>query len=180
MYPYSMNITGGKFKGRKIKTVKSNDVRPTSSKVRESLFSMLNSLGFNLEGKIFLDLFAGSSIMGLEALSRGCSEAVFVEKNYNVYSLIKKNLSNFDIKYNLYKQDAIRFLDKTQDTFDIIFIDPPYFEGYYDKVLPMAQNKLSEGGLLIIEAPVGIDLPIQNPLKHKVYGDSQIFIFEVN
>lgn len=171
-----MNITGGKFKGRKIKTVKSKDVRPTSSKVRESIFSMLSSMGISLEGKVFLDLFAGSGIMGLEALSRGADIATFIEKNYQPYSLIKQNLSNFEIDYKLFKQDALRFLTKTEDKFDIIFIDPPYYEGFYDKVLPLAQQKLAEDGILIIEAPTELKFDEINILKHKIYGDSQILI----
>lgn len=172
-----MNITGGKFKGRKIKTVKSNDVRPTSSKMRESLFSILNSLGFDLEGKVFLDLFAGSGIMGLEAISRGCSKAVFIEKNYSVYALIKNNLKALAIDAEIYKQDALRFLDKTDNKFDIIFIDPPYFEGYYDKILPLAKGATNSNGLIIVEAPLGIEIPFANPLKSKVYGTSQLLIY---
>lgn len=175
-----MNITGGKFNGRKITTVKSNDVRPTSSKVRGSIFSMLASLGVEFPLVYFLDLFAGSGIMGLEALSRGAKKSVFVEKNPQVFKLIKQNLSNFDAEYEVFNTDALKFLQKTEQKFDMIFVDPPYREGFYDDILKSAPKVLSQNGFLIVEAPLeyavseGFEI-----VKHKIYGTTQIFILQV-
>lgn len=176
-----MNITGGKFRGRKITTVKSNDVRPTSSKIRASIFNMLSSMGVEIEEIVFLDLFAGSGIMGLEALSRGAKKTVFIEKNPATYNLIKKNLSSFDANCEVFSTDALKFLDKTEQKFDIIFIDPPYQAGLYDEILIKAPKNLIAEGLLIIEAPLEYTLSgTMNILKHKVYGGTQIFICAKN
>lgn len=176
-----MNITGGKFNGRKITTVKSNDVRPTSSKVRGSIFSMLTSLGVNFSEINFLDLFAGSGIMGLEALSRGAQKAVFVEKNPQVFKLIKQNLANFDANYETFNMDALRFLDNTEQKFDIIFIDPPYREGFYEKTLEKLPNVLKEDGFLVVEAPLEYQVPQSLLiLKHKVYGSTQVFVLKLS
>lgn len=174
-----MNITGGKFNGRKILTVKSNDVRPTSSKIRGSIFSMLNSLGVDFSEMIFLDLFSGSGIMGLEALSRGAKKSFFIEKNPSVYKLIKQNLEKFDVDAEIFNIDALKFLEKTEQKFDIIFIDPPYHEGFYDSVIVKAKRILNKNGLLIIEAPLEYKLPEGfDILKHKIYGTTQIFIIK--
>ena len=174
-----MNITGGKFNGRKITTVKSNDVRPTSSKVRGSIFSMLISLGVNFSEITFLDLFAGSGIMGLEALSRGAKKAVFVEKNPQVFKLIKQNLANFDANFETFNMDALSFMDKTAQKFDIIFLDPPYREGFYEKVLGNLPNIMQEDGYLVVEAPLEYQVPPSfSVLKHKVYGSTQVLVLQ--
>lgn len=173
-----MNITGGKFNGRKITTVKSNDVRPTSSKVRSSIFNMLNSMDINFGEAIFLDLFAGSGIMGLEALSRGAKKAVFVEENSNTLKLIKQNLIKFDTNFETFNMDALRFLDRTQDKFDIIFIDPPYMAGLYDSVIEkiLQKNLLNKDGILILEAPIGYTpSPDITVIKEKTYGKTKIY-----
>jgi 16S rRNA (guanine(966)-N(2))-methyltransferase RsmD len=173
-----MNITGGKFNGRKITTVKSNDVRPTSSKVRASIFNMLNSMNIDLGVAVFLDLFAGSGIMGLEALSRGAKKAVFVEKNPTTYKLIKQNLNNFDADFETFNMDALRFLDKTSEKFDIIFVDPPYMAGLYDSVIEKicTNELLSKKGVLILEAPLDYKLPQKIiPIKKKSYGNTKIY-----
>ena len=175
-----MNITGGKFNGRKISTVKSNNVRPTSSKIRGSIFNMLNSLGINLSEVIFLDLFAGSGIMGLEAISRGAKKAVFVEKNSATFKILKQNLTKFDADYEIFNTDALKFLDKTEQKFGIVFIDPPYFEDFYDKIIEKIPQILNKKGLFIIETPLEYILPADfEVLKHKIYGTTQIFIIKL-
>lgn len=177
-----MNITGGKFNGRKITTVKSNDVRPTSSKVRSSIFNMLNSLGINFEESIFLDLFAGSGIMGLEALSRGASKSFFVEKNNNIYKLINQNLTNFDANFETFNMDALNFLDKSNEKFDIIFADPPYKSELYDLVVEKVKNNnlLNPKGILILETPLTYNIPLNIiPLKEKKYGETKIYFLEI-
>ena len=175
-----MNITGGKFNGRKISTVKSNNVRPTSSKIRGSIFNMLNSLGINLSEVLFLDLFAGSGIMGLEALSRGTKKAVFIEKNPATFKILKQNLIKFDADYEIFNTDALKFLDKTEQKFDIVFIDPPYFEDFYDKIIEKISKILNKNGLFIIETPIEYILPTGfEILKHKTYGTTQIFIIKL-
>ena len=137
---------------------------------------MLNSL--EIDTAIFLDLFAGSGIMGLEALSRSAKKAIFVEKNLYTYKLIKQNLSNFDAEFEAFNMDALKFLDKTQAKFDIIFVDPPYMAGFYDMVIEKIQQKqlLSENGILILETPLEYQLPQYiTVVKEKKYGDTKIY-----
>lgn len=178
-----MNITGGKHNGRKITTVKSNDVRPTSSKVRSSIFNMLNSIEIDFASTVFLDLFAGSGIMGLEALSRGVKKAVFVEKNPNTYKVIKQNLDKFDADFESFNMDALKFLERTHEKFDVIFVDPPYMLGLYDSIIQGIFEKklLNKKGVLIIEAPLGYQIPDGSfILKEKTYGDTKIYFLVMN
>lgn len=171
-----MNITGGKFNKRKILSPKSDLVRPTSSKIRESVFNMLYGMK-DFSGLVFLDLFAGSGIMGLEAYSRGGERCVFVEKNKSVFSALRKTLEAFEGDFQCYNTDALKFLDFVEEKFDVIFIDPPYYEGFYDKVLDKirANSILKEDGLLIVETPK--ELKLQEGLdilKEKIYGTTKI------
>lgn len=179
-----MIITGGIHKGRKIKTVKSRQVRPTSSKIRESIFNMIQSHIINAE---MLDLFAGSGIMGLEALSRGVQKVVFVEKNRKVAQLLKENISNFNYECELIISDAVAALDKLKESsFDIIFVDPPYASGLIDPVLnKIKSNKiLKSQGIIIIEHSPDVNVNETAKtlnleiFKEKKYGDTAITILK--
>ena len=183
-----MRITGGTQKGKTIQTVKGQEVRPTSSKVRESIFNIIK---LNESGTVFyegettvLDLFAGSGIMGLEALSRGAKKVVFVEKNPHHSEIIKKNLPGFDNNTKLITADALKILDKFDEKFNFIFIDPPYASELYEPVLKKIQeNKiLSQEGFIILEH--SSNLNVEEIIcktkfkiyKTKIYGDTGITI----
>lgn len=177
-----MKITGGSFRGRSIKTLKNSDVRPTSSKVRESIFNMIQS---DITNCVMSDLFSGSGIMGIEALSRGASKVYFTEKNKNAFRLLKENLSQFDCEYELFLTDALIALDKYQEnSFDMIFADPPYKMGLYEPVLKkIRENKLlKEKGKIILEHKADDDFReiIEKYgfeiIKQKKYGDTVIVI----
>ena len=190
-----MRITGGIYKGKTIQTVKGQEVRPTSSKVRESIFNIIRlteSGTVFYEGEtIMLDLFAGSGIMGLESLSRGAKKAVFVEKNPHHSEIIRKNLlchceelATKQSKTKLITADAIKILDKLDEKFNFIFIDPPYAAELYEPVLKKIQeNKiLSQEGFIILE--YSSNLNIEEVIcktefkiyKTKIYGDTGITI----
>ena len=178
-----MIITGGSLKGRRIKTIASREVRPTSSKIRESIFNIIQSMHQSFD--LVLDLFAGSGIIGLEAYSRGARKVVFVEKNPKVAKILRENLGNFDFDYELIISDAIRALDKLKgNKFDFIFIDPPYASGLIEPALVKIRNNelLAADGIVIIEhspdydvnnLAVTLDFEI---LKEKKYGDTAITI----
>lgn len=181
-----MIITGGTCKGRKINTVKSREVRPTSSKVRESIFNMIQS---SITNSVMLDLFAGSGVMGLEALSRNAQKVIFVEKNPQVFRILKENLSKFDFDNEIILSDAIKALEKFKDIkFDIIFIDPPYAAGLIEPVLEKIKNNqlINNDSLIIIEHSPDVDVAhIANELyfeiiKEKRYGDTSVTILRVN
>ncbi len=126
--------------------------RPTSDKVKESIFSILTSCG-EMGGKV-LDLFAGSGALGIEALSRGASSTVFVDKNPNAVAIIRKNLALVGKNDRVYNTDwkvALRKLQGSQ--FDIIFVDPPYALGIEEDILTEISDKnlLSDDGVIIVE-----------------------------
>ena len=179
----NMIITGGIYRGQKIETLKNNDVRPTSSKVRQSLFNMIFSLGHG--GGSFLDLFSGSGIMGIEAMSRGFEKSIFIEKNPSTARLIEGNLRKLKISSKPVVTDAIRFLENTNEHFDVIFADPPYAkEELFHEVLRIVSSRrlLTEDGLLIVEKPVALKLYAEDRyevLKDKTYGTTGLVVLSV-
>lgn len=179
----NMIITGGIYRGQKIETLKNNDVRPTSSKVRQSLFNMIFSLGHG--GGSFLDLFSGSGIMGIEAMSRGFEKSIFIEKNPSTARLIEGNLRKLKISSKPVVTDAIRFLENTNEHFDVIFADPPYAkEELFHEVLRIVSSRrlLMEDGLLIVEKPVALKLDAEDRyevLKDKTYGTTGLVFLSV-
>ncbi|HPT41335.1 MAG TPA: 16S rRNA (guanine(966)-N(2))-methyltransferase RsmD, partial [Candidatus Gastranaerophilaceae bacterium] len=130
-----MIITGGKYKGRKVLLPDENIVRPTLSQIRESVFSSLFSITGKFEGKSFLDAFAGSGIMGLEALSRGFEKIIAVEKNLKVVKILKENYLKLKIEPNILIGDTLKKIEKFNETFDVIYLDPPYKSGIYELIL---------------------------------------------
>ncbi|WP_440898124.1 16S rRNA (guanine(966)-N(2))-methyltransferase RsmD [Amphibacillus sp. Q70] len=132
-----MRVISGEYKGRSIETVSNKLTRPTSDKVKESLF---NIIGPFFSGGHALDLFAGSGSLGIEALSRGISQVVFVDQQMQAIQMIKKNLTNLKLvdRAEVYQNDALRALKalgKRELKFDIIFLDPPYKKGLYGRLL---------------------------------------------
>ena len=147
-----MIITSGIYKGRKIIAPDAKIVRPTLSKIRESIFNILFSI-MDFNQKSFLDMFAGSGIMGLEALSRGFESVVALEKNPKVARILKENYTNIKLEPNLIIGDSLKNLPRLETKFDIIYIDPPYFSGIYENSLEKIQeySLLKENGIVILE-----------------------------
>jgi len=157
-----MRVVDGKYRGRKIKSMPKREdtklLRPTTERVKESVFSILNNY---LEGVKFLDLFAGTGAVGIEALSRGAGKVVFVESDRRFCNLIRENLKAIRVppeKYEVICDDytsALKKLAKRKEKFDFIYADPPYEKGYYTRVVNMVKNLglLDEDGLLILEEP---------------------------
>ena len=145
-----MRIVGGKYKGRNLAVFKGNEIRPTSDMARESLFNIL----YNVTDKTFLDLFCGSGAVGIEALSRGAKRVDFNDLSKDSLAVTKKNLSLIGNPINAftYNYDAAAFLKKDGGTYDIIFIDPPYKEGFNGDILLLCENKLSDSGVIIYES----------------------------
>lgn len=131
-----MRIITGKAKGIRLVTLEGNDTRPTSERSKEAIFSMLQ---FDIEGRVVLDLFAGSGQMGLEALSRGASRAYLVDKGRGACDVIKKNVDKSRLSEGCFVlcEDSISFLKKQSgfDKFDIVFLDPPYATNLIDEAV---------------------------------------------
>ena len=154
-----MRVIAGKARHLKLKTIEGNDTRPTTDRIKETLFNMLQGA---VPGCSFLDLFAGSGAIGIEALSRGASRAVFVEKAPKAVSCIRENLAYTGMadRAVLLRQDVMTALPALEGQhFDIIFMDPPYGQLLEQKALKLlgGLNMTDEHSLIIVEADLKTD-----------------------
>ena len=185
-----MRIVGGQNKGAKLVTPKSNKTRPTSDKVRESLFNRLTHgrEGFELEGARVLDLFAGTGALGLEALSRGAAFAVFIEEAVEARGLIRRNIEQLERtgQTKLFRRNATNLGPlKRFEPFNLVFLDPPYNKGLGEKALQSAieGNWLTENALIILEEAKDaiINWPDHcTPLSEHTYGDTTLHMAKIN
>lgn len=176
-----MRVITGTARGRSLITLEGEDVRPTTDRVKEALFSIIQ---FEIEGRTVLDLFAGSGQLGIEALSRGAKKAVFVDNAKKSLETVRKNLENTGLlSYAvLYNRESISYLRSGSEKFDIIFLDPPYRSGLLQKALEIADQCLNDGGVIICEAPKDEQLPeeIGNGLlkaKKYCYGKISLTVY---
>lgn len=174
-----VRILGGYLKGRVLKYPSSPDTRPTTGLVKEAIFSIIGEL----KGKRVLDLFSSAGALGIEALSRGAEYVVFVEKSSKTVKYLSQNLKELGIKTTAWivHGDAIRFLKKNREEFDVVFADPPYRKGYIEKLLNLVENSLKSHGIFIIEheseKTVGTTKNLKK-IKERKYGDTKITVFE--
>lgn len=181
-----MRITGGEWGSRTVLVPKSELVRPTQDRVREALFSMLMH---DVPGARFLDLFAGSGAVGLDALSRGAAEARFVEGDRKVFATLQKNLAAFGVGPEAAVwADVMRWVSnppRTERPFDIVFADPPYLWAA-EGGLPTLAGKLFDsgllktGGLLVLECDFRTDpadLPGCERFRDREYGKTKITVY---
>ncbi len=191
-----MRVIGGTRKGRRLASFRCPSVRPTSDKVREAVFNVVER-GLTLKKfekfKKVLDLFAGTGAMGIEALSRGSNEAVFVERDERAVSVIKKNLKTceFEAHSRVLKSDvisSIRMLSRGREKFDLAFIDAPYGKSALtvDTLRALAGGGVLEGGATVVcetskraeeidvagEGLEGLEL-----VQKKTYGDTVVYFF---
>ncbi len=157
-----MRVIAGKAKGIQLKTPDGMLTRPTTDRVKEALFSILQ---FDLPGTRVLDLFGGTGQLGIEALSRGAKEAVFVDAREEACRLIRENLKRAGFTGQVVRGDYLTYLDQCREKFDIIFLDPPYAEVFLENAL----NRITEidilqsGGIITTERPLGKELPWDFP-----------------
>lgn len=164
-----MIITAGIYKGRQIDAPDEKITRPTLSKTRMGVFNTLYSILGDFEGKSFLDLFGGSGIMGLEAISRGFSRVKVFEKNKKAAETILHNYRKLNIKPELTVGDSLKLLKKLDEIFDVVYIDPPYQSNLYESVLQTVN-----GRLIVVESTDSLNCNNFKIIKQKVYGSSTI------
>ena len=174
-----MIITGGKYKGRKIIAPDEKITRPTLSKVRQGVFNVLFSEVGDFGGKNFLDLFGGSGIMGLEALSRGFEEVVVFEKNPKVGQILKKNYEILALKPNLKIGDSLKLLEKLDKNFDVIYIDPPYYSGVYEEVFCQLSKINLQNSIIIAEHSEPLNIKDFTLIKSKNYGGKFVSFYSI-
>lgn len=180
-----MRVIAGSAKGRVLKSPRNNMIRPTADKVKSAFYSMIG--GMTLEGSKFLDLFAGTGNMGIEALSRGAVSCVFVDKSRHSIHLIQKNLhlTGFQDQAWVLGYDIFRALEilKNEEPFNVIYIDPPYNINKVDVILGIIYNYqlLDADGFIGVERDKrdhcpwleGIPYQLQ---QFKVYGNTQLLL----
>lgn len=153
-----MRVITGIARGKRLVTPDGKDVRPTSEKVKEALFSAIQ---FDIEGRRVLDLFAGSGQLGIEALSRGAQNATFVDSSASSVKIIKKNLeiTGFDESSKVVLSDYSTFTAMCRESFDIVFLDPPYSEGLLVPAIKSVLPLMSDYGIIICEYPPEVEIP---------------------
>lgn len=172
-----MRVITGTARGRKLQTLEGLDVRPTTDRVKEAMFSAIQ---FETEGALVLDLFAGSGQMGIEALSRGARYAVFVDASNRSLQVVKDNLQTVGLaaKAHVLSMDYAAFLAATSERFDIAILDPPYSQGILQKALPLLVPKMSARGKILCEHEKGCDLPdaVGNFVRKKQYRYGKTYV----
>ena len=145
-----MRIISGRFKGKPLKDLKYDHIRPTADKVKQALFTKLQ---FEIEGARVLDLFCGTGGLGIEAISRGAKEVIFVDKNPKSVALTKENLRSIKSDAKVYNVPFDKALEKVQGKFDLIILDPPYKSGFYEKAISLISQRelLAEEGTIVCE-----------------------------
>ena len=177
-----MRLISGEFKGRLINVPKSKLIRPTTDRVRETLFNLIgNRIDFN--GINVLDIYAGSGSLGLECLSRGASIIHFVEKNFVIYKNLEENIRSLGAEDNcsIFKMEAVKFsILSSHQKYDLILADPPFFK--YDVYIVLENllknGFLSEDGRIIIERSVqtkGKDIENLKTEPFKIIGDTCLY-----
>lgn len=155
-----MRVITGTARGRKLAALEGLEVRPTTDMVKEAMFSILQ---FEIEGANVLDLFAGSGQLGIEALSRGARNCVFVDSSRDSQNITRQNLQHTGLAKasRVAAMDFAAFLRSTNEVFDIAFLDPPYDKGLIPEALPLLVEKMSPGGAILCETRVKESLPEQ-------------------
>jgi 16S rRNA (guanine966-N2)-methyltransferase len=176
-----VRVIAGRLGGRRLKAPRGRVTRPTSDRVKEALFAMLGPL----EGASVLDLFAGTGALGIEALSRGAERAVFVERDARVAKVLKDNLDALELgcpQAELRCMDALAALRSArgrEETYDLLFIDPPYAQARWpsSEISAMLPELLRPGARVVVEsdrrAPLELDLEVERTRR---YGDTSITI----
>jgi len=177
-----MRVITGTAKGISLKSPEGLITRPTADRVKEALFSAIQ---FDIPSATVLDLFAGTGQLGIEALSRGASRAVFVDENEKACHLVKENLrrTKLENRATVVRSDYLSFLKRTKEKYNIILLDPPYAEVFLENALKIISeiDILQSGGIIIAERPLGKDLSAVYPgfeRSHDYkYGKTLITIF---
>lgn len=177
-----LRVTSGEHKGRRLSAGRKMKIRPTSDRVKESIFDTLRG---EIEGKRVLDLFAGAGSLGIEALSQGALSVTFVDTSSQSINILKRNLENLRLtdQASILRLDGLKALNKLDSGYQIIFADPPYLKGFAQKIVDIAaiSGVLETGGILILERHKKENLIFPEEklilLKERKFGDTLISFF---
>ena len=175
-----MRVLTGKYKGKNIVGSEDNSIRPTTNKIKEYIFNILQDF---CEYKTVADIFSGSGSLGIESLSRGSKHVTFVDKSPNSIKILKSNLNNINLTSDQYKiiiSDAIKFSNEQKYTFELILMDPPFYYPPLNELLKslFKNNILYKNGILVVEHeisnPVNSETNLFEIIKQKKIGRSLI------
>ena len=178
-----MRVITGKARGTVLKTPEGLQTRPTADRVKEAHFSIIQ---YDVPGAKVLDLFGGSGQLGIEALSRGAKQAVFVDESDAACKLIRENLRRTKLESDarIIRSDYMAFLNSCHDKFDLIFLDPPYAEVFLENAIKRISeiDILQSGGIIVAERPLGKeilwDFPGFSRSKDYKYGNCLLTLFK--
>ena len=155
-----MRVITGTARGRRLKELPGMETRPTTDKVKESIFNIVQ---FDVEGRRVLDLFGGTGQLGIEALSRGAERCTFVDLRKEAAAVIRENVKTcgFEAQARVIQRDSMAFLTSCREKFDLVFLDPPYASGLLDKALEAISkiDIMSENGIIVCESAAEQVLP---------------------
>ena len=177
-----LRVVAGEFGGRPLKTLEGKTTRPTTDKVKGAIFNMIGPF---FDGGRVLDLFSGSGSLAIEAISRGMSSAVLVEKDRRAQAVIQENIkmTKSEKQFQLLKMDAARALTQLTGKFDLVLLDPPYAKEQIVANITQLEEQglLAEEVMLVCETDMAVDLPeeISNfgIWKQKTYGISKVTVY---
>ena len=177
-----MRVITGKARGVQLKTPEGQTTRPTSDRVKEALFSIIQ---FDIPGTVVLDLFGGTGQLGIEALSRGAKSAVFVDAGEAACKLIRENLrrTKLEDQARVVRSDYLQYLRSAREKFDIILLDQPYAEVFLENAINCISeiDILQSGGIIVCERPVGKELTFDcsgySRSKDYKYGSTLITVY---
>lgn len=177
-----MRVITGTARGRRLKSLEGMDTRPTTDKVKESIFNIVQ---FDVEGRRVLDLFAGTGQLGIEALSRGAAHCVFLDMRRDAAALCRENIAlcGFEGTARVHQGDYLAFLSACGEKFDLVFLDPPYAAGMLEKALEMIAkiDIMSTNGIIVCESSLEHVLPeLAAPYekgKDYRYGKTKITLY---
>ncbi len=175
-----MRVVSGAARGLHLEMIAEKDIRPTTEKVKESVFNIIQ---FDIQGKVFLDLFGGSGQIGIEAASRGASEVIIVDNNKSSLDVIKRNMCKLKNRFNvrLVDSDAVEFLKYSPQKADIVFLDPPYNSGLLEVLPGYINHAVNQGGIIITESSTeknhGLSFGRFTHKKNYRYGSIQINMY---
>ena len=174
-----MRVISGKARGTSLYSLEGNHTRPTTDRVKESMFSIIN---FHIPNGVVLDLFAGSGALGIEALSRGARKCYFIENSHSAADIVKKNIEKTSLKENsvLKVVDYKSFLNSANEKFDVILLDPPYNKKMCDEAMQIIyeRNLLNDDGIILCETEYGEEINTDFIKKKDYkYGKTMLWFF---
>jgi 16S rRNA (guanine966-N2)-methyltransferase len=186
-----MRVIAGDARGRQLLAPKSLRVRPTADRVKEALFSMLVSRLGEFDGMRVLDIFAGTGNLGIEALSRGASYAVFIDSHRESAEVIRKNLeiTRYSEQAKVVLQDAVaalKWLARSEAPFHLVFLDPPYHEGHTQAVLELLSDSplIDAGTTIVAEFSAKEKIPSSfgrlKETARRIYGDTALSFLTIS